>query len=199
MYVLVDWDNLELSFPGRNRGEDVAYQLRERVAQVCREYFPSTREAEVRCYSAWLEANGSLTSHGRTLRPKIETASQRVDGVPIRLECVDGMVVQGAPAIFAHLVGPRACRCDAKGQIYEQKMVDTMIVTDAAALAEYSDIGVVVVGDDVDLAPGVVMAGLQRAALTKRPTSSSEVIWLRRRPQTRQTRLLGNVATIEEW
>lgn len=199
VYVLVDWDNLERSFPGRNKGEDVAYQLRERVAQLCLERLPKAREAEVRCYSAWLAANGSLTSQGRSLRPKIETASQRVNGLPIRLSCVDGMVVQGAPAIFAHLAGPRECRCNAKGQIYEQKIVDTMIVADAAALAEYNDIGIVVVGDDIDLAPGLVMAGLQRAFLTKQKSSSSEVIWLRRRPQTRQTRLLSAVATIEEW
>lgn len=199
VYVLVDWDNLERSFPGRNNGEEVAYQLRERVAQLSGERFPKAREVEIRCYSAWLAANGSLTSQGRSLRPKIETASQRVNGLPIRLSCVDGMVAQGAPAIFAHLAGPRECRCEARSQVYEQKIVDTMIVADAAALAEYNDIGIVVVGDDIDLAPGLVMAGLQRAFLTNRQSSSSEVIWLRRRPQTRQTRLLGDTATIEEW
>lgn len=128
VYVLVDWDNLERSFPGRNNGEDVAYQLRERVAQLCGEHFPKAREAEVRCYSAWLAANGSLTSQSRPLRPKIETASQRVNGLPVRLACVDSMLAQGAPAIFAHLAGPRECRCAAKGEIYEQKIVDTMIV-----------------------------------------------------------------------
>jgi hypothetical protein len=199
VYVLVDWDNLERSFPGRNNGEDVAYQLRERVAQLSGDHFPKASEVEVRCYSAWLTANGSPTSQGRSLRPKIETASQRVNGLPVRLSCVDGMVAQGAPAIFAHLAGPRECRCEAKGQVYEQKIVDTMIVADAAALSEYNDIGIVVVGDDVDLAPGLVMAGLQRAFITKRPSACSEVIWLRRRPQTRQTRLLADVATIEEW
>ena len=78
-------------------------------------------------------------------------------------------------------------------------MVDTIIVADATALAEYEGVATVVVGDDVDLAPGLVMAGLQRAFVTKRPTSSAEVVWLRRRPQTRQTRMLAGVATVEEW
>ena len=199
VYVLVDWDNLEGTFPGRNVGEDVAYELRERVALLANVRFPTAREVEVRCYSAWLTPNGAPTPTGLVLRPKIEAVSRRVDGLSVRLECVDGMVVQGAPGIFAHLAGPRDCRCEARNPVYEQKMVDTIIVADAAALAEYERIATVVVGDDVDLAPGLVMAGLQRAFVTKRMTSSEEVVWLRRRPQTRQTRMLAGVAAVEEW
>jgi hypothetical protein len=30
VYLLVDWDKLEGTFPGRNVGEDVAYELRQR-------------------------------------------------------------------------------------------------------------------------------------------------------------------------
>jgi hypothetical protein len=115
------------------------------------------------------------------------------------MDCPDGMIVQGAPSIFAHLAGPRECRCPAKGEVFEQKMVDTMIVADAAALAEFRQIAIVVVGDDIDLAPGLVMAGTQRAFITGRESAASEIVWLRRRPQTRQTRLLTDVAAIEEW
>lgn len=197
--VLVDWDNLERSFDGRNIADDVAFALRERVAVLARDRFPSVREVDVRCYSAWLEPNGTPTRVAQVVRPRIEGVSARVQGLTVRLECVDQMAVQGAPPIFAHLVGPRECRCPARGEIYEQKMVDTLIVVDAAALAEYADIALVVVGDDVDLAPGLAMAGVQRAFVTKRPSSADEVVWLRRRPQTRQTRLLADLLTIEEW
>lgn len=199
VYVLVDWDNLERSFPGRNVAEDVAYQLRERVVSVCDGRFPAAREVEVRCYSGWQEASGRPTRVGLAVRPKIEQLSGRVRGYPIRLVCVDGMVVQGAPPVFAHLAGPRDCRCGASAQLYEQKMVDTIIVADASALAEYEGTGIVVVGDDIDLAPGVVMAGTQRAFLTNRPSASSEVIWLRRGQSTRQTRAVSAVASIEDW
>lgn len=197
--VLVDWDNLERSFKGRNIAEDVAFALRERVAALARDRFPSVREVEVRCYSAWLEPSGAPTRVAQAVRSKIEGASAFVQGLSVRLECVDQMAVQGAPSIFAHLVGPRECRCPARGEIYEQKMVDTLIVVDAAALAEYDYIALAVVGDDVDLAPGLAMAGVQRAYVTKRPTSADEVVWLRRRPQTRQTRLLADLLTIEDW
>lgn len=199
IYVLADWDNLEGSFPGRNVGQEVAYELRERVAALGRIRFPTTREIEIRCYSGWVEPNGSPTNQGLMLRPKIEDLSGRVQGVSVRLDCVDGMVIQGAPAIFAHLAGPRDCRCPARNAIYEQKMVDTMIVADAAALSEYDEVALVVVGDDIDLTPGLVTAGLQRAFVTKRSTAKDEVVWLRRRPQTRQTRMLNGVATVEAW
>jgi len=197
--VLVDWDNLERSFPGRNMAQDVAYSLRERVIDLLAKRFPSATEAEIRCYSGWVTPNGSPTRTAEIVRPKIERLSARVSGRTIRLECVDEMAVQGAPAIFSHLAGPRECRCPAKGEVFEQKMVDTLIVADAAALAEYERLAVVVIGDDIDLAPGLVMAGVQRAFVTKRPTASQEVIWLRRRPPTRQTRLLEGLITIEEW
>lgn len=197
--VLVDWDNLERSFPGRNMAEDVAYSLRERVTELVTKRFPSATEAEIRCYSGWVTPSGAPTRTAQIVRPKIERLSARLSGRAIRLECVDEMAIQGAPAIFSHLAGPRECRCPARGEVYEQKMVDTLIVADAAALAEYERLAVVVIGDDIDLAPGLVMAGVQRAFVTKRPTSPQEVIWLRRQPPTRQTRLLEDLITIEDW
>jgi len=199
LYALVDWDNLERSFEGRNNAEDVAFQLRERLAALSVGRFPSVTEIEVRCYSAWLSANGAPTTNGRVVRPKIRNMSRRVGSIVVRMDCPDGMIVQGAPPIFAHLAGPRECRCSARGEVFEQKMVDTMIVADAAALAEFKDIAIVVVGDDIDLAPGVVMAGTQRAFITGRESAASDIVWLRRRPSTRQTRLLADVAAIEEW
>ena len=197
--MLVDWDNLEQSFTGRNIAEDVAYELRERVAAMCDLRFPQAREVEVRCYSAWQEGSGRPTSSGLYVRPKIERLTARVGNYPVRLLCVDTMVVAGAPPVFAHLAGPRDCRCGASASMYEQKMVDTIIVADAGALAEYVETGIVVVGDDIDLAPGLVMAGTQRAFLTKRTSANSEVIWLRRGRPTRQTQFVSAVATIEDW
>lgn len=197
--VLVDWDNYEKSFPGRAAAENAAFELRERVVGLIAARLPSALDAEVRCYSGWRQPNGMPTRMAETVRPLIERMSARSSGITVRLECVSEMAVQGAPAVFSHLVGPRECRCPARGEVYEQKMVDTLIVADAAALAEYDRLAVVVVGDDIDLAPGLVMAGVQRAYVTKRSTSPSEVIWLRRRPQTRQTRMLENLITIEEW
>ena len=199
MYALVDWDNLERTFSGRNMAEHVALELQTRLVALCSARYPSITDIEVRCYSGWLNPNGSLTPMGRVVRPMIEALSARIDGLLVRMFCPDEMIIENAPPIFAHLVGPRDCRCGSKGQIFEQKIVDTMIVADAAALAEYTDLAIVVVGDDIDLAPGLVMASSQRSYLTKRSNVANEVVWLRRRPQTRQTRLLVGVADIEEW
>ena len=199
LYALVDWDNVQRSVGGRNNAEDVAFELRERLAALSGDRFPDVTEIEVRCYSGWLSANGAPTKNGRVARPKILSMSRRVGSVAVRMDCPDGMIVQGAPAIFTHLAGPRECRCPAKSEVFEQKMVDTMIVADAAALAEFREIAIVIVGDDIDLAPGVVMAGAQRAFITGRESAASDIVWLRRAPSTRQTRLLTHVATIEEW
>lgn len=199
LYALVDWDNLERSFEGRNKADDVAFQLRERLVELSAARFPGVTEIDVRCYSGWLGANGVPTPAALVVRPKIHSLSRRIGSLTVRMDCPDGMIVQGAPPIFAHLAGPRDCRCDARGQIFEQKMVDTMIVADAAALAEFRDIAIVVVGDDIDLAPGLVMAGTQRAFVTGRESAAADIVWLRRRRQTRQTQLLADVAAIEDW
>lgn len=199
MYALVDWDNLARGFPYRTPPEDVAYDLRERLVALCSDRFPHVGELEVRCYSGWRDARGNLTSLGRTARPAIEGMAQRLGGIAVRFVCAESMVAHGAPDLFAHLAGPRDCRCGMRGDMYEQKMVDTMIVADAVALSEYLDHAVVVVGDDVDLAPGVALAGLQRAYLAGETSAEADVVWLRRRPPTRQTRTLAGVASVEEW
>lgn len=199
LYALVDWDNVEQWFGRPNDPEDTAYRLRERLEQLARDRFPKVTEIDILCYSAWLEVSGGPTPKAQTIRPLIEALSSRSNSLTIRINCTDRMFLEGAPPIHAFLSRSRECRCRSKGLVREQKMVDTMIVADAATLAEYPTTAVVVVSDDVDLAPGVALAGSQRAFLTGQTSAADEIIWLHHGKQSRQVRLLEPIASIEEW
>jgi hypothetical protein len=78
-------------------------------------------------------------------------------------------------------------------------MVDTIIVADAVSLSFYPNIAVIVVSDDIDLAPGLALAGIQRERLAVSPGSTPSVAWLRRNPPSGQVLRLQNLVKIEDW
>lgn len=205
--ALIDWDNVEGSFnqpesdgrqlARRHGADEVAFELRERLLDLMEASFSDATELEIRCYSGWFEPSGHITSPGRAIRGKIDGMGGRVRGRPVRFEFADSMYAPGSPALQPLLV-PRSCRCPHRSPIREQKMVDTFMTVDAVYLAEFSDIGVITVSDDVDLAPGMAMAAMQRTFIAKRP-AIDDFVWLRRARATRQTKTLVSHITIEEW
>lgn len=192
--ALVDWDNVAGL---RRAADDVGYELRERLVDLVVGTFGSATELEVRCYSGWFQPNGALTGQGQAIRSRLSGLTGRIRNLAVRFEYADGMIASGAPGLFPLLVD-RECRCVHKTPIREQKMVDTLMAVDAMYLAEFTQIGLVTVSDDVDLAPGLAMASMQRAFIAGRP-AETEVVWLRRARQTRQTRMLVGHVTVEDW
>lgn len=196
LYVLVDWDNAVRNLKLEHLPDEAALAIRDRALDLQSEMFPDVRDVTVRCYSAWLNPNRSRTDRSLRDVPQIEAASQRTQGLDIRFECASTLVLQGSPDLYSFLKGPFECeRCGSGRPIYEQKMVDTMIVADATALADFDDIGIVVMSDDIDLAPGLAMAGISRARLAG-SAANREVVWVRKSPKAGQAKSLASVIAL---
>lgn len=183
--VLVDWMNIATGRQIHSEADAVRIidDVVELVVEAVGHLAPPPHSANVRLYGSWETRN--LEPHTRRaiehLRQAASRSNRRIGKLRITVNLVRQMahsaLVPDAPAIASYVVA-RPCRSAGCGNwVSEQKMADTMIVSDAIFFGSFPEAAVIVISDDQDMLPGLLAASYFRRTLASRP--SEEVLWFR--------------------
>jgi hypothetical protein len=184
-YLLVDYDNAfdkREAAPGDAR-VNLSILTAQLRAAVLRLGMP--KDVTVRLYGGWHFEDGRTTPRAEWLNRALPDFRQLKDGVRMKPDLATSVAAAANRVLlgtYRNSNGP------------EQKMVDTMIVSDAIFLARRKGAHVAVVSDDSDVIPGLVTAGRDAA-------TNSSLTWLRtaaRKPHANDPTVMLN-CTIEVW
>ena len=140
--------------------------------------FPQATSLELRLYGSWEYKNGRETPFGTEISNAAHDVAYRRGSTYITATSVRNLAVEneggGGPSLRPFLARTN-CRCNSGARINEQKLADTMIVIDAVYFAAFPDYGVIVVSDDIDMTPGLLMAEYEKSS---RSLPRNHVAWL---------------------
>lgn len=183
--VLVDWQNVFVAWRKMScsRGnsqidaEDAVAELSSHVRSAVA-HFGRRIPTRARIYGSGIETN---TDFGMFVRSALYKGKISDANIRLTLDPVDRPVHSEGDSLSVSLCPfdiERDCRRDGcNSKVREQKLADTMIATDAAYLGVYSTIGVVVISDDVDMIPGLLLAAHFRRSVGGDP--AEEIAWYR--------------------
>jgi hypothetical protein len=178
--ALVDFDNVvdQQVYTGLD-----AESALSRITEICfgcvREHFAESRSLQIRLYTARDDPTGAVTRLARLLRTTCGPAAHTREGVHITYLPVESLAFEAnvhRPLGLAAFLQEERCRCYAGTQVRVQKLTDSMIVADTIFFSSFPSHGVVVVSDDMDMLPGVLMGADQRSLVVGR---SNDIVWLR--------------------
>jgi hypothetical protein len=204
--VLVDLDNVsDVRITSSSSAERALDALQARLVPPLKMSFPALRRVRIGLYYAHEKQRNQPTAEYRHLTLVLGRGSAVRDastGVDVRFHQDLMMPQLGLPAIptlFKHR--SHAC-CGRRG--FEQKLVDTYLVSDLALSAEEGaqDDGyaVAIASEDVDMVPGILQA--RYLAVRENPAWGRErIVWLRRpgRIGANYDSELVKIATLVEW
>jgi hypothetical protein len=179
--ALVDWDNI-VSMRVRTEidAEAAVDEALETLAGPVLSSCPDLVDLQVRLYGSWQWRNGRDTGFGLLISAAALRSHRRLANTYITASSVGSLAVEAeydaGPRLVPYL-SRTVCRCAHREEINEQKLADTMIVSDAIYYAQFPDFSVVVVSDDIDMSPGLVMASNMRTTVAQ--ASADDIYWLR--------------------
>lgn len=146
LIVLVDYDNVKQERKERTAG-DVDFNLElivDAISRLRAASFPEYRDVRIRLYGGWTDINGALLE-GALL---VASAAGRVRGRR-----------SGGRFTAELAVGLFDCEYSRLKGLYRdggQKMVDTLIVSDAVRITLAYEAKVLIMSDDEDMLPGLL-------------------------------------------
>lgn len=185
--VLVDWQNVLVGWRratgNRGRSEIDAQDSVAHLVEHIRFATEALGVAQTRQVTAWVYGSEIQDSRGFGMHVRQALNQMRVSERSLRLTLnpVERPVHSNGELLQVSICpyeAERLCRRDGCGQtIRDQKLADTMIVADAAHFGMFATVGLVVVSDDVDMVPGLLLAAQLRRAAGGNP--SAELVWYR--------------------
>ena len=183
--VLVDWQNC---FHGRGfktleDAEDALSELTDLVQTSLNLVNGRPTSVEVRLYGSWSIEPFSwrLDPFSQKLESALARTSRRIKGAATVFDLVRGMAHASEvpdPVQLCAYVSERDCRkafCSEK--IYEQKLADTMLTSDAAFYGSFTGLNIVLISNDNDMIPGLLTSSYFRRGAGGRP--AQEILWYR--------------------
>lgn len=185
--ALVDWQNVLVGWRkatgNRGRSEIDAQDSVAHLVDHIRFASESLGTDQNRQVTAWVYGSELQDSRGFGMHVRQALSQMRVSDRSLRLTLnpVERPVHSNGEPLQVSLCpyeADRPCRRDGCDQnIREQKLADTMIVADAAHFGMFATIGLVVISDDADMIPGLLLAAQLRRAAGGNP--SAELLWHR--------------------
>lgn len=179
--VLVDWDNIvRISVRTPIDAESAVEEAFDAVVTPVLESCTGLDDLQLRLYGSWQWNNGRSTGFSVLISDAAHRSGRRVGQTFVTAATVSSLAVESeydrGPRLTPFL-SPSKCRCSAARPINEQKLADTMIVSDAIYFAQFPDYAVVVASDDIDMAPGLMVAASIRESVGY--ADARDVVWLR--------------------
>lgn len=181
LIILVDYDNVKPIRRDRTFS-DIEYNVRmiaDVMSQVRAKSFPQFRDVRVRLYGGWTDVNGLILENAAWIGRAASQVRGRRLGGRITMELALGLF----DSEYGHLKG-----------LYRdgaQKMVDTLIVSDAIRITLGYEAKVLIASNDEDMLPGLLACHLHMPKAVIR-RSGSEDHW-------HNKSLITSCGVVAEW
>jgi hypothetical protein len=152
--ALIDYDNACRTVTPERSPRDVAINLDELLRAVAAQasvLLPGVDELDVRLYGGWADRGGNATPRAGWILQELPGFRTRLNGLRIRPRLATSLLALPED----HLIGTH--RSDVESQ---QKLVDGMLSVDALTLARDGERIIIVVSDDDDFVPAVLVGFL---------------------------------------
>lgn len=156
LYTLVDYDN---AVQIKERTEsDIENNLAALTKSICETVYakiPGSEEADCRLYGGWRTVDNQYTRRAEQMLGRLQRFRGRRGRIRVKLSMITEVLARDGVTIAGTY------------QNGAQKMVDVMLALDLLYLSKFEECGLVLVSDDSDLLPAILVAASRRGRVNQ--------------------------------